>query len=568
MPNSAPDPTIRRKGPAESGDGRRVRLFPPVLRPVRVFLRLLPFLVSFARDFRAHIFFGPPADRTEEEHRRRAVEITATIASLGATFIKGIQVLAVREDLIPLTYTREFKRLQDQVPPFPGGEARSTIQREFGKRVEDLFERFDAEPIAAASIGQVHRARIDGREVAVKVLRPGIEEQVETDLAVLAFILFLFETFLDNYLVRSFRAIYDEFSRVIREEMDYRLEAKNNRRLRAMFQDDPRVIIPRCAEGFVRRRVIAFDFVEGVRIDDREGVAALGVDPRGLLQTLTEIYLQMALRHGFVHADPHPGNLLVCEGGRIAILDYGMAVDIDAETRKEMLRIVFHVVREDVDAIVDSFYRLKMVDPEINRATLLDAAERLLHIRIRTDATPRQIREIALEILQTFYRFPLRLPEQLVYLSRAAALVEGIGYVYDPNFNAIRFGTPIVRDLLLKEPLLDSEPLAERLKKGGRAALRLARGVARTINRIERDDIRVRIHRADIDEIEALFTSLMRRLLAGLLATIVAAAGVAVYLHTGLARGLLFSLPLAAALLFLGAFLPLRRKPRRKSPFL
>jgi len=553
----------------DSSDSRQLRpRMNSIFRPAYVFLRLCPFVISFVRDFKGKLLFGAPIGRSEEQHVARARDLTRVLAGLGPTFIKGPQVLAVREDVLPLAYTNEFKRLQDKVPPFSAKEVERIVLEEFRRPVSEVFEEFDLVPIAAASLGQVHRARFKGRDIAFKVLRPGIRELVMSDLRVLHFILTLFETFTDSYMVRSFRAAYREFLRVMQIEMDYRNEAANASRLRRNFKDDPRIVIPECFDELTTSRTVAFEFCDGCRVDDTAGVVRMGTTSEAILNLLAETYLKMVLDHGFIHADPHPGNLIVLPGGKLAIVDYGMSVEIDALTRAEMLRLVYCAILEDVDGIVEVFYRLRMVEPETNRGLLCEAAETLMRIRLKTDATPRQIQEIAFEILQTFYKFPLRLPDQLVYLARAAALVEGIGYVHDPNFNAIKFATPIVQKLLVGQQIFEQKPAKDRVLEGFRGLQAVARELRRSIRRLDRDELRLRLHQADVAQLESIFSGLVRRLLAGVSAVGLALAGLLVYLNTGNLWWLFGSIIPAGTVLFFAALLPLRGKPGKRIPFL
>lgn len=538
-----------------------------LLRPIYVLLRLLPFLCSFARDFRRYIIFGRPLVRTVEEHRRRANRLTDLIGHLGGTFIKAIQVIATREDIVPALYAQAFRRLQDQVPPFPSDQAEAIISQSLGRPLREVFEDFEPSPIAAASLSQVHRARYRDCPVAVKVRRPGIVDRVETDLAVIETILALFDWLMDSHIIRSLQAAHQEVSRVIHLEMDFRNEARNATIFRKNFAHDPRIVIPGCHEELNSECLAVFDFVEGCRVDDAEGLRRLGTDPMEMVRLLTETYLRMVLVDGFLHADPHPGNLVAMAGGRVAILDYGMTIGIDAKTKEEMLRIVYCVVLEDTAGIVDGFYRLKMVDPEINPAVLQDAAEVLMKIRLHTDASTRQIQEIAQEVLRTFYKFPLRMPPHLVYVFRAAALVEGIGYIYDEKFNAIRFATPIVRRMLRDISFDTEEPLPKRILSKGKELLGLGREAVRLVHRLDREQFRLRLHPSDLNHLEGHVSAGFRRVLIVVAAAALALWGMLLYMQSGRIIWLIATAVPSAIVILLAITVPLRRK-RNRNPWL
>lgn len=533
-----------------------------VVRPVYVFLSLLPFVVSFLRDWQRYVLFGAPRVLSEAAHRRRAKRLTAKFAELGPAFIKGAQVLSTREDILPKVYTDELKTLQDKVPPFAPKQALAVIRQNLGRPAKEIFDAFEMEPLAAASLGQVHRAVYKGTPVAVKILRPRIERDVELDLRVVAFLIRLVYFFVDSHFVRSFWAIHLEYTRMIRQEMDFRNEEKHAAIFRRNFRDDPHVSVPECFTELTSRRTVVFEFVEGGRVDDPRALAAAGLTPSALIERLIEAYVRMTVVHGFIHADPHPGNLLVDHDGRVVLLDYGMALEFPDETRLEMLRACLCFVRGDIDGIVDVFYRLKIVGPEVNRALVRDAAETLLKIQLREDFSPRMVQEIADDILATFHRFPLRMPQQLVYLFRASALVEGLGMRYDEHFSGIREATPVIKRLIREVALEPKLGVAEQVKSRVRAATDTVRYLHRIVTRLEREEQRFRMDARDVSVFEGLARVLIVRLLIGL-------ASIGAWLYSGLiylrtdSVLLLLAMSLPAFLVFILCItLPVRRRGR------
>src|SRR5262250_1075128 len=239
-----------------------------VFRIFVVWYRLSPFLIAFLRDRRRWIFAGPPRFVSEEAHRERARKLTETIAELGPSFIKLAQVFGIRADIIPQLYVEELRNLHDRVPPFPTSEVRKRIQGELKQPLENIFETFELEPLAAASLGQVHRARYREQDVIVKVLRPGVEELVATDIRVVQNLVFILEQFIDHHIIHSTRTIIEEFSRVIAEEMDFLHEADNLERFAELYRESEFVIIPKVYREATTTRVLVMQFYEGFRVTE------------------------------------------------------------------------------------------------------------------------------------------------------------------------------------------------------------------------------------------------------------------------------------------------------------
>src|SRR3954465_10495178 len=259
------------------------------MRALVIFLRLAPFVLAFVWDRRRFLIVGGPRPPGEARHRRRAERLTRTVAELGPTFIKLAQVFAARADILPEPYLSAVGTLADQVPPLPGGVAEGGVRSELGDDVGRLFDRFEPVPLAAASLGQVHRASYQGRGVGVKVLRPGVDDLVRRDLDVSFRILFLLNLIFPNHHVRAITAIVSEFSRRIRDELDFREEARNAAPLRRNFSGEPRIVVPEVVPELVTRRVLVLEYVEGTRIDrlqDRLGSGEL--DLARLLETVVD----------------------------------------------------------------------------------------------------------------------------------------------------------------------------------------------------------------------------------------------------------------------------------------
>jgi predicted unusual protein kinase regulating ubiquinone biosynthesis (AarF/ABC1/UbiB family) len=483
-----------------------------ILRIFVVWFRLAPFLLAFLRDRRRWILVGPPRFLSNEVHRQRARKLTARIASLGPSFIKLAQVFGIRADIVPLIYLEELAQLHDRVPPFPTSEVRKRIQEELKRPLESVFEVFHEEPLAAASLGQVHRARFSGEEVIVKVLRPGVEDLVATDVRIVQNLLFVIEQFIDHHTIRAARAIVEEFSRVIAEEMDFEHEAENIERFADLFRESEFVIIPQVFREATTKRVLVMRFYEGFRVTEVEEIIRHNIDVPKMVQNLIEFYGDQLLVHGFFHADPHPGNILVRPDARIVLLDYGMVLEITSDFRQDLLRIAIAGVRRDVDELIKLFYKLDLLEPDVSPSIVKEAAQAIMSIHYDKQLTQRQIQEITNQILGTFYRFPLRLPSSLVYILRTGVLIEGIGLAYDPTFDGIRAATPVAKKIVDRSLGPSGWPtIKDRIIKEGLGLYTLLKDMESVFARADRDQLRVRIHPADMDGLEKFISHLFRR---------------------------------------------------------
>jgi len=419
--------------------------------------------------------FGYVLDRLELDHlvpfgrrvlppaapqQTRGARLRAALGALGPTFIKLGQLLSTRPDLVPEDVVAELSLLQDHAPGVPVEQIVPVVERELGRSLQEAFASFEDEPLAAASIGQVHRATLrDGTLVVVKVRRPGIEEVVETDLEILQGLAAMVD---ERWPQERFsvRAFVDEFARVLRREMDYRLEAGNIERFRRAWAGDPRVRIPRVFWELTTSRVLVMEYLTGVKVDDPEGLRRIGVDPRTVARLGAEVFLRMVLLDGVFHGDPHPGNLFVMEDGVLGIVDFGMVGRLDEDMMNAVADLFVGVIRRDLDRVVRGLVRVGAVDEDADQRPLRRDLADLIDRHYGKSLRQMELGPIVQEVLQLAHRHRLRLPEDLTLLAKALITIEGVGKHLDPEFNALEIAEPFAKELLRRQ--LDPGYMARR----------------------------------------------------------------------------------------------------------
>jgi predicted unusual protein kinase regulating ubiquinone biosynthesis (AarF/ABC1/UbiB family) len=415
------------------------------MRTLYLFFQLLPFVFSFARDRRRWGVFGGPARRSAAFHQARAERLARAIPRAGPTFVKIGQVFAARPDVVPEPYLGALGELTDRVPWVDFGEIEGELVSAYGAPVDEVFEEFRREPLAAGSLGQVYRARYGGEDVVVKVLRPGVEALVEHDVRFVRRVLAFVKRRWNHPQLRGIEVALDEFERRIADEMDFRQEAAYARAIGERFAGNPRVIVPRVIDGMVRQRTLVLEFVEGVRVDQIEPLVAAGrVDPSAMVDAVVEAYIQMMLVDGLFHADPHPGNLLVRDDGALVLLDFGMVIEVDPETRRHLVHTALAAIGGDAERVVDGFFNLGIVEPGTDRETIRRLVSLLLEMTARGADVGEMQRALADEVMHLLHDWPVVLTGEMTYFGRAVALIEGLGARHVPGFNPVRYVRPIL----------------------------------------------------------------------------------------------------------------------------
>lgn len=393
--------------------------------------------------------FGP---RLKTEHLlaiSEAERLRHALEELGVTFIKLGQILSTRHDIVPEEYIKELATLQDNVPPFGYDEAKKLVETEFGKKLDEVFLSFEPEPIAAASIGQVHRARLlGGEEVAVKVMRPGVEKQVDTDLAIMMSLARFAEKHIKESKFFNPVGFVDEFSRIIRHEIDYVHEAKNAERFYNNFAGSQTVKIPKIYWEYITRHVLTQEYSDGIKISDIAQIEESGLDKRKITIDIANAYLKMIFEDGYYHADPHPGNILVTREGIIVFLDFGMAGYVDPELRECLVNIVIAIQRNDVSFLIEALTEMGLIvdggDSPMFRIKLEELINQYYSMTMKFIDPVRFLRDL----IDILIKSRGKVPSNLMLLSKTLVIRDEIARKIDPEHNFAELVEPYVKKMI------------------------------------------------------------------------------------------------------------------------
>ena len=420
-------------------------------RPLQVVQRIFAVLwptLSFA--------FGLWSDSKRgivvKNDRRRATQLRVLLTQLGPAYIKIGQALSTRPDLVPPVYLEELTKLQDQLPPFPNEIAYQFIREELGAPPEDVYAELSAQPIAAASLGQVYKGKLKtGEEVAVKVQRPDLRERITIDLYILRNIAAWVQKKVKR--VRSdLVGILDELGDRIFEEMDYIHEGENAEKFFDLYGHIKDIYIPKIYWEYTNRRVLTMEWINGTKLTQTAEISAQGIDARYLIEVGVQCSLRQLLEHGFFHADPHPGNLLATPDGKLAYLDFGMMSEIKPPQRYGLIEAIVHVVNRDFEGLAKDYVKLDFLSPETDLTPIIPAFARVFADAQGASVAELNIKSITDELSALMYEYPFRVPPYYALIIRSLVTLEGIAIFIDPNFKVLSEAYPYVSKRLLTDP--------------------------------------------------------------------------------------------------------------------
>jgi len=381
----------------------------------------------------------------------RGQHLREVLEELGPTFVKFGQLLSTRPDIVPPDIIAELRPLQDDVRPFPFEQAERVIEEELGNSIERLFVDFDPMPVAAASIGQVHRATLpNGRPVAVKVQRPDAARQIEADLVLLYQAAKLVKERVQALAFVDARALVDEFARQIRQELDYRLEGRNAQTFHRNFAGDPHVHVPRVYWTYTRTRVLTLEWLHGTQLADVDTLGLTLEERRDLAYLTAETWMTMIFRHGFFHGDPHPANVLVMEeAGTIGLVDFGSAGKLSDDDMTKLTRLFIDAAAENVDILPRRLADLGVRYPKDREEEFLAELREVYYRYYGASLAEIDPIQVIREAFQLIYSMNLRLPTRYLLLDRAIATLGSVGIELYPDFNVFEVARPYARGLMI-----------------------------------------------------------------------------------------------------------------------
>jgi predicted unusual protein kinase regulating ubiquinone biosynthesis (AarF/ABC1/UbiB family) len=447
---------------------------------------------------------GWTEERQRQRVRRRARWLAARFLELGSAFIKLGQLLSARPDVLPAELVEELAHLQDRVPAFPFALVQELLEQELAERCAEIID-IEAEPLGSASLAQVHRASLrSGRQVVLKVQRPGLERIFRLDLEVMQQVAALVQRHPRWGRGRDWVGIAQECRRVLLRELDFRLEAEHAARFRQQFLDDPGIRIPAVVWELTGRRVLCLDYLPGIKITERQALLEAGIDPSAVAEKGAASYLQQLVRYGFFHADPHPGNLAVASDGALIYYDFGMMGQISGRLRSRLGRMVTAAAARDATALVSEMQGAGVIAEGID----LGPVRRLVRVMLNDALTPpfsaNVLNKLSGDLYALVYGQPFRLPAELIFVMRALSTFEGVGRSLDPGFSLVAIAKPYLLPLMTSSGSGANDlfnEISRQAAEVGSRALGIPRRLDESLARIEQGDLQVQIRAGETDRL-------------------------------------------------------------------
>ena len=449
---------------------------------------------------------GMTEAKQAQRRKAQAVWIRNTLLDLGPTFIKVGQLFSTRADIFPGEYVEELAKLQDKVPAFSYEQVEKIIQQELGRTIPELFYSFEPVPLAAASLGQVHKAVLhSGEAVVVKVQRPGLKKLFEIDLQILKGIARYFQNHPKWGRGRDWMGIYEECCKILWEEIDYLGEGRNADAFRRNFRAYDWVKVPRVYWRYASPRVLTLEYMPGIKISQYEALEAAGLDRKTIARLGAQAYLQQLLNDGFFHADPHPGNIAVSPSGALIFYDFGMMGRIKSNVREGLMETLFGIASKDGDRVVKSLIDLGALAPVGDMGPVRRSIQYMLDNFMDKPFENQSVAAISDDLYDLAYDQPFRFPATFTFVMRAFSTLEGVGKGLDPEFNFMEVAKPyamqLMSDLNGPEGNTFLNELSRQAAQVSSTALGLPRRLEDTLEKLERGDVRLRVRSLETERL-------------------------------------------------------------------
>jgi len=384
--------------------------------------------------------------REKIETLSRAERVRMAFEELGPTFIKMGQILSTRPDLLPVEFIRQLSKLQDDVPPFSFELVRENIEKELGLPLEEVYQEFEERPLASASIGQVHKARLlNGEQVIVKVQRPDIKKSIDVDLEIMLHLATLMERHLKAMEIHRPTRVVQEFARTLEMELDYTLEAAHAERFAAQFLGERTIYVPKVFREVTTKRILTLEYVEGIKASELEKLGEAGLDPRKIARRGFDLILKQIFIHGFFHADPHPGNVFILPNNIICFLDFGMMGRIRRQAREDFADLIMGIVQRDETKAARALTLLTIPDEKTDLADLERDVAQFIDKYFYRPLKDLEMGKLLQNLVEMTTQNRLRIPPDLFLMLKALATEEGLGKMLDPDFDAIKQAAPFIK---------------------------------------------------------------------------------------------------------------------------
>ncbi|MEB3339840.1 MAG: AarF/ABC1/UbiB kinase family protein [Okeania sp.] len=447
---------------------------------------------------------GVTEEKKNLRRRKQAVWVRDTMLELGPTFIKLGQLFSTRADLFPSEYVEELSKLQDRVPAFNYEQVETIIEEDLGKKIEKLYKSFDPVPLAAASLGQVHRAQLhSGEDVVVKVQRPGLKKLFQIDLAILKGIAHYFQSHPQWGPGRDWLGIYEECCRILWLEIDYLNEGRNADTFRRNFRNCDWVRVPRVFWRYSAPRVLTLEYVPGIKISNYEALEASGQNRKALAKMGAQAYLQQLLNYGFFHADPHPGNIAVSPEGGLIFYDFGMMGEIKANMKQKLMQTLYGIASKDAERVIISLIDLGALQPTGDMGPVRRSIQYMLDNFMDKPFEAQSITAISDDLYEVAYDQPFRFPATFTFVMRAFSTLEGVGKGLDPEFNFMEVAQPFAMEIMSDGNSQNTifNELGRQAAQVSSTALGLPRRIEDAIDKLEQGDIKVRVRAVETDRL-------------------------------------------------------------------